>query len=563
LLYALNLATKNGLLKLYDIYFLLSVVNRYKANFDKSLLYATKCIDNAHELNATALDTFYGELALVYEELGRPEESSVWYRRALDRRKQYKTDRLYIFRTAGFLIRQLIRQNKAGQGLALIDSLTKDYPPQTVLEKATVAQNRAYCFDALKQYTKAEEHFQEMMVNYEKTAYRDEFICIANMDMGKFYLKRQQYNKAQTYLSAALSVAYANPLSDRGEIYQLLFTADSATGNYRAAIEDLQQYKIVNDSVFNDKNTKQIKELEIQYETHKKEQNILLLEKESRLQQTRLNQASITRNWMLAGAALMMIIIILLVSYLGLKQRTTRKLRLQQKEIEKKNTALENLVKEKEWLVKEIHHRVKNNFHIVQVLLGTQSGYLKSEESINALADSQHRVQAMALIHQKLYQSENLSAIRMSAYIHELVDYLKESFNIRQEIQFRLQIDPIELGLSHVIPLGLILNEAITNSIKYAFPDNKEAIITISLQRSFNNHCILTISDNGIGLPARLDIANPVSMGMRLMQGLTEDLEGNFQVINRGGTVIRIDFVYDEESANGITHQPTEMKDTV
>ena len=143
---------------------------------------------------------------------------------------------------------------------------------------------------------------------------------------------------------------------------------------------------------------------------------------------------------------------------------------------------------------------MKNNFHIVQGLLGTQSGYLKSEEAINALADSQHRVQAMALIHQRLYQSENLSAINMVAYIHELVNYLRDSFKIRPTIQFHLEIDSVELGLTHCLPLGLILNEAITNSIKYAFPGESPGTIRISLKRVSGNQMSLHICDNGIGL---------------------------------------------------------------
>jgi two-component sensor histidine kinase len=107
------------------------------------------------------------------------------------------------------------------------------------------------------------------------------------------------------------------------------------------------------------------------------------------------------------------------------------------------------LVREKERLVKEIHHRVKNNFHMVMGLLGTQSDYLKTDEAISAMTESQHRVQAMSLIHQKLYQSDNLSGINMAAYIHELVDFLADSLDTGHLIEFNLQIKAIELNLSH------------------------------------------------------------------------------------------------------------------
>lgn len=175
-------------------------------------------------------------------------------------------------------------------------------------------------------------------------------------------------------------------------------------------------------------------------------------------------------------------------------------------------------------------------------LLGTQSGYLKTEEALAAISDSQHRIHAMSLIHQKLYQSDNLSAINMPDYIHELVDYLRNSFNIRQAIRFKLNIDRIELDLSRCIPLGLILNEAITNAIKYAFPDGREGIIIISLSQVPEHKILLTITDNGVGLPAAFDIHTRNSMGMNLMQGLSEDIDGDFDIVNHDGTSISISF---------------------
>jgi len=247
-----------------------------------------------------------------------------------------------------------------------------------------------------------------------------------------------------------------------------------------------------------------------------------------------------------------------------LKQKTNKQLEIKQREINQKNTSLQRLVEEKEWLLKEIHHRVKNNFHIVMGLLGTQSGYLKNEEAIKAMNESQHRVHAMSLIHQKLYQSENLSAINMSDYIHELIDYLRDSFNIRQSIQFNLQIDPIKLGLSHCIPLGLIINEAITNSIKYAFLDNGDGVIDIYFKEGSAHHLLLVIHDSGVGLPAASYTEHFYdSMGMRLMHGLSDDIDGTFSIRNNNGTEITLDFVYDPEINTGITKIHAEIPNSV
>ena len=155
-----------------------------------------------------------------------------------------------------------------------------------------------------------------------------------------------------------------------------------------------------------------------------KEQNIQLLTKQDQLQKSKLQQGAILRNISFAVVALLIIIMALLYNRYQLKQRTNRKLESQQSEIAKQNLSLQHLVNEKEWLLKEIHHRVKNNLQIVMSLLNSQSAYIDNEPALTAIHDSQHRVHAMSLIHQKLYNSENVSSIDMSFYIRELVSYL-------------------------------------------------------------------------------------------------------------------------------------------
>lgn len=549
LLQVLDLHRQTGRGKVSDAYFILSDINRYRGSYEKALLYARKSVENADSnIEIYSVDMFYGELALVFDELGRPEESCEWYRKTLAIRIQQKIDPVYLFKTAGLLIRQMIKLNKSREALALIDSMVKMNPPQAPFDKALVMQNYAYCYDGLKRYPEAEQYFITMAAYYRAAPVDGETISTANMDIGKFYLQRGQFKKAHIYLDSALVNRADDRLIDQRKLFQMLFTADSALGNYSAAIKDLLQYQFLNDSIYNERKSRQIEELTIQYETQKKEQSIRLLENEKRLQQNELTKEQNTRRWIVGVVLLLIVIIGLLVNNSRLKQRTNRALQVQQKQIEKKNDSLQHLVAEKEWLVREIHHRVKNNFHMVMGLLRTQAAYLQSEEAIQAVTESSQRIQAMSLVHQKLYQSVNLSAINMADYIHELVDYLKDSFHTGHTIRFNLQIDPVKFNVSHCISLGLILNEAVTNAIKHAFSGRRDGVIDISLKKIAPDHFLLAIKDTGIGLPAAFDPTNQTSMGMKLMQGLSDDLDATFQVNNNNGTEILLDFTGEAES---------------
>lgn len=529
----------------YD-YYTLSYINRYRGAYEKSLLYATKCVEAAERNKDTLyLGLYYGELALVNDELGRVIESSYWYRKALEKRIEEK-DRTVILTTARFLIRQMVKLKKSREAIALMDSLLIVYPAKEPFQKAVVAQSYAYCFDALQQYPRAEQFFLTMATCYRNGIPDNETYCIANMDIGRFYLQRRQFKKAKGYLDTALANKGSDRLLDVRELYQMLFTADSALGNYSAAVRDLKQYEFLNDSIYNERKSRQIEELTIQFETEKKEQSIRLLEDDKRLQKNELTKVRNTISWIIGVAILFIVIIGLLVNNSRIKQRTNKALQVQQKQIEKKNNSLQRLVEEKEWLVREIHHRVKNNFHIVMGLLRTQAAYLKSTEAIQAIAESQQRIQAMSLVHQKLYQSDNLSAINMADYIHELVDYLKESFNTGRRIRFNLQIEPVKLNVSHCVPLGLLLNEAITNALKHAFPGEKEGTIDILLKRTADTHFLLAVKDNGTGLPAAFDSKKQGSMGMKLMRGLSDDIDASFEVHNNNGTEILLNFIDDD-----------------
>ncbi len=199
-------------------------------------------------------------------------------------------------------------------------------------------------------------------------------------------------------------------------------------------------------------------------------------------------------------------------------------------------------LKEKEILLSEIHHRVKNNMQTIISLIRLQHSKTDDPHTIDLLKESENRIQSMAYIHERLYQSENFASIEFHDYIKEIVHNLFSSYGVAaSKIDLILQTDDIILGLDQAIPCGLIINELVSNALKYAFPGDKTGAVTLTIH-SKNNLVELTISDNGIGLPENLDIHSCESLGMLLVQGWVEQLNGKIHLNKNKGTQYLINF---------------------
>jgi two-component sensor histidine kinase len=214
-------------------------------------------------------------------------------------------------------------------------------------------------------------------------------------------------------------------------------------------------------------------------------------------------------------------------------------------EINHKNQLLQQLLTEKECLLKEIHHRVKNNLQVVMSLLESQADSLQDKAALSAIQESQHRVQAIVLIHQKLYQTESLARIPLNSYIEEVVAYLSDSYSLYQPIRFDLHVEDIELDVTLAVPLGLIINEAITNAFKYAYPDHRSGIISLKLHRLEEASYQLIISDDGVGLPASYDPSRSRSLGMTLIHGFSRQLGAKLAITSPPGMCISL--IFQEE----------------
>jgi PAS domain S-box-containing protein len=207
--------------------------------------------------------------------------------------------------------------------------------------------------------------------------------------------------------------------------------------------------------------------------------------------------------------------------------------------------AIQESLLEKQLLLKEIHHRVKNNLQVIISLLNLQSRYVTDPMILSVIMESQHRVKAMALVHEQLYQTRRFAAINFRNYTQALTGNLVSTFNAPlQKIEINLDIgENIWINIDAAIPLGLIISELVSNSLKYAFPNARNGRIGISLKPDDSGNYILIIQDNGIGMPADFNWEQARSLGLRLVSMLTRQIEGNIQRIPGEGTGFRIEFV--------------------
>lgn len=233
--------------------------------------------------------------------------------------------------------------------------------------------------------------------------------------------------------------------------------------------------------------------------------------------------------------------------------RITHFLAVKEDITERKNAEekIKTSLKEKEVLLKEIHHRVKNNLQVISSLLKLQSRYTKDKRTIELFEESQQRVKSMALIHEELYKSSDLARIKFATYVQNLANHLLRSYGSRSNgIALSVEVDDVELGVDYAVPCGLIVNELVTNSLKYAFPpaflaqrERKTNEIHIELHLQNTGQVLLKISDNGIGFPEGLDFRNTESLGLQLVNALTDQLHGAISCSKTEGTEFEISFV--------------------
>jgi len=217
-----------------------------------------------------------------------------------------------------------------------------------------------------------------------------------------------------------------------------------------------------------------------------------------------------------------------------------------QREITERKRAEEQLkisLTEKEVLLKEVHHRVKNNLQVISSLLHLQSKQTKDPAVLGMFLESQYRVRSMALVHERLYQSEDLSGVDAAEYFRDLASYLHRSYGATSsQVSLKVDVDPVSLGIDVAIPCGLIISELVSNALKHAFPDGRRGQVLVQLHLGQGSRCALVVGDDGIGLPQDLDLEATQSLGLHLVNRLVAQIEGSIDLDKVGGTTYTITF---------------------
>ena len=527
--------------RLHYTYDLLAALSRSMGNYQNALHYGLVAIDIARRTrDTTDLGLFYLRMGVVNGELKQDKEC-LHYLQLAFQHFQSSHNNFMTLATAGKIVRKLIEQNKPREALAFCHRIDKQYSKGDESSRARLYDALGRCYMALQDYPMAERYYLRAMATNKRidTSTRPDLpLYLAMVDL---YLVTKQYDKAQLYIEKARASIHNQSVQLQASLELRQIQLAEIQGQYRKALTHQKRYGDLNDSIFNETRSKQIANLQIQYDTKAKEQNIALLTKQNHLQRASIRQKELQRNSFIISASLLLLLTGMVYNRYRLKQRSNQLLEVKQTEINDKNEALEQALVEKEWMMKEIHHRVKNNLQVVSSLLYSQAVYLRDPAARIAIRESQNRVQTMGLLHQHLYQGSGHLEVAMAAYLGGLARHLLQSFSRQESICLELDVADVALDMTLAVPVGLLLNEALTNALKYAYAPGESGLIALHL-RVEHQECLLRLRDEGVGLPPDFDPANSPTLGWNMIHGLSQQLGATLQITTTRGVQLDLRF---------------------
>lgn len=502
----------------------------YKGNHRQAIAYYLEALP----LFTAIQDTYFigmmnNNIGAAYEYRDQPQLSISYYQKALESFTLLK-DTLWM---ANVLNNIAIQYNISMRNHEALDYFSKARQYYTFLSDSSMMAmlntNMAEVYRHLENYQEAIRLNEEYLDTYSKFHTLD---VVGNVhgSLARSYLSIGRVDKAWAHNRISTQIRKENNflfmLPNNYETESLIYERE---GNFKLALEAYKNYKVAQDSVLNTEKDKRITELITEYEVKEKDQEINMLASQNELKTLRIEKSNRQKLLFGLGALSLLIFALALYYLLRLKSKTN-------KDLAEKNTLISKALTEKDILLREIHHRVKNNLQMISALLYLHGKSVDDSTAQEALMESQNRVQSMAMIHQNLYQDENLLGVSIQDYLDKLLSHLISSYNIeKNRITIIKKINIPQLDIDTVIPMALIINELISNALKYAFRDGRKGEISIFLGQD-ESGIRLEVSDDGIGLPEHFALETSSSFGLKLINILSDRLGATWTTHSGNGT---------------------------
>ena len=351
--------------------------------------------------------------------------------------------------------------------------------------------------------------------------------------LARVYLNTDRRDEAIEIWEEIRDVAVVkDDLSLQESVLRGLSNAYAAAGNFEEAYQLLDIHRMVVDSLSDRAHIRYAQQLNAEFDRAQKDEAIMRLTYENSIKDLDLINRK-RQVFLLGGGVVVAILAAMLGFFLFVQKRKNAKI------LEEKNTLIASALEEKDLLLREIHHRVKNNLQLVSSLLNLQSRYIKDPTAVSAINEGRSRVRSMALIHQNLYQKENLTGVHVKQYFSKLLQELFETYQVLDRVDLNLEIDEVHLDVDTIIPIGLILNELVTNALKYAFPEGSSGSLRICLKEE-SGALNLEVQDDGVGMADLSVYQAPSTFGFRLVQSLAAKLKAQMKVEIQEGTSVKL-----------------------
>ena len=474
----------------------------------------------------------YSQMGISYFFQYQYDNAQLYYQKAINLYLKTKNKK----ELAGVLINQGIvytyinKYNEAEKNY--LDALNIYQQEKNVAGLSPTYNSLAKIYFAKKDYEKAIEYYKQSEKYSIESNNSFNLISTYN-SLAIVYKELKKYNEAKIYSEKSIAISKQIGALER-EMFCHETMADVlfSMGDYKNAYQSFKNYSIIKDSLFTSDKNDAIAEMQAKFDVEKNQQKV----KEIELQKKIDNETNSRQRLLL-----IIIIIVILISLLFTMILFRNKQKVNSL-LEQKNAAIQANLEQKEVMMGEIHHRVKNNLQMVSSILDLQARDLTDEKSMRVIEDSLSRINAISLIHQRLYQSDNIRGIKINTYLQELaIDILKNFTPTLQSnpIVLQCQIDDLDMDLESAIPIGLITAELITNACKYAFTSIEKPKIKIALNKQ-NNILILTVTDNGVGKQASKNESG-TTFGTKLIKSLSRKLRAEInENSSEKGTVIQL-----------------------